>query len=203
MTPTAAQRLSALVRPTTRHLRALVIGALVIAVAGVPGSALAAPGPSPDPAPHVGPDPADAGATPAPRPAASQPAPAAPRQTAPVQQAAPVAAAAATAPRARSARRPKARPAAARRSRPSRPRHAAQVGSERLGAPVVVPRALSVLRPGPLLLRGPLARTTAGDLDAPALLFASLALLLLVGASAAFLHTTMLGGGNPLRVRSA
>jgi hypothetical protein len=62
--------------------------------------------------------------------------------------------------------------------------------------PVVTPS-------GPMLRRGPAGLSSGGDPAAPALMLTSLALLLLVGTSAWFLHATARASDSPPRMRSA
>ena len=53
----------------------------------------------------------------------------------------------------------------------------------------------------PLPVRAPPAGSSGGDGDASALVLAGLALLLLVGASASFLHATTFGSDDPSGIR--
>jgi hypothetical protein len=210
MSPITAQPLLALARLRTRLTRVLVTAAMLAGTLVVSAPAAASLGPAPDSAPHVGPDPADAGgaASPARRPSAveqqQQHSPAPARQ-APVQQSAPVApvaSAASAPPRETSAGHSQARSGSARRPKTARVTRPVRSGHVGRAAPLVLP-GRSLIPSGPLLHRRPAATSSGGDEDAPMLLLASLALLLVVGASASFLHAATIGSDVPPRMRSA
>jgi hypothetical protein len=65
---------------------------------------------------------------------------------------------------------------------------------------LVLAHARAVLS-GPLLLRGPSPTPSGDDVRGAALVLAGVVLLLLVGASASFLHATTLGRDDPRRIR--
>lgn len=201
MPPTTAPHVPALARSRTWLVRALAAVALAVPLGVVTPLAAAAPDPAPDPAPHVGPDPAvpDDAAAPARRPAVEQRETQAPAQPAPAQQT-PVrrqpSVSSWTPPPTASA----ARSDTAARARAARSRRSGQARRERRAPTVVAVQAPS-MPSGPLLVRGSRPSSSGGDGDTSALVLAGLALLLLVGASASFLHATTFGSDDPPRMR--
>jgi hypothetical protein len=176
---------------------ALIVGALVV----VPASAAAAPEPAPDPAPHLRPDPAVAGGAPAPEqePVLQQQTPAPARQ-APLQQSAtPTAATPPNKASGGTARASAARKGTARRRDVAGTGRPGQERRTRAVAALTWPMVPSAV----LLRRRPAASAPDGDSRAPALVLASLGLLLLVGASASFLHATTRASQPASRIRSA
>jgi hypothetical protein len=190
----------------------LAIAALVTGLLGfVPAARAAATEPTPDPAPYLQPDSASKGGTaePAPSPATQRqvPAPAqpAPAQPAPARRVV-LQTFASTQPspgtRRATAAASATRSGTARRRRASRTSRAGQARRDNRAPRVVA--ALPLVMPSGLLLGPEPEGSSSGDeAAAPALVLAGLALLLLVGASASFLHVTMRASDNVSRTRPA